>query len=240
MNASPMSDILVSGTRAERLARLADRRPRIAPSLLNCDFGILQSEIASAQSAGAQIVHWDVMDGVFCPNFTYGPPLIASLRPQTNAIFDVHLMMADPARYLNPFLQAGSDIVTIHIEAVPNPTTILREIRHAGAWSGLAINPPTPVEAILPYLDEADLILIMSVMPGFGGQAFNPSVLAKISQILNLKPDCCVEIDGGIGPATIGSAAAVGTGIFVVGSAFYKSEDRAGTFRHLEDQIRRA
>jgi ribulose-phosphate 3-epimerase len=227
----------MSSTRANRLDRLKDRRARIAPSLLNCDFGILAEEIRSAEHAGADIVHWDVMDGAFCPNFTYGPPLIHSLRPQTDAIFDVHLMVTEPARYLDQFLSAGSDIVTIHLEAEPQPSPILGRIREAGAWSGLAINPPTPVESVLPFLDEVDLILIMSVMPGFGGQAFDPSVLPKIRQILDLKPNCCVEIDGGIGPATIDLAAAVGTRLFVVGSAFYKSENRPGVFESLRRRI---
>ncbi len=229
----------MSSNRADRLARLKDGQARICPSLLNCDFGILAQEIRSAQLAGADIVHWDVMDGAFCPNFTYGPPVIQSLRPQTDAIFDVHLMVTQPARYLDQFLNAGSDIVTIHLEAEPNPTPILRRIREAGAWSGLAINPPTPVERVLPFLDEVDLILIMSVMPGFGGQAFDPSVLPKIRQILDLRPSSCVEIDGGIGPSTIDSAAAVGTRLFVVGSAFYKSENRPGVFRDLCRRIDR-
>jgi ribulose-phosphate 3-epimerase len=227
----------MSAHRAQRLARLGDAQNRIAISLLNCDFGILKPEIDSATAAGADIVHWDVMDGNFCPNFTYGPPLIASLRPQTDAIFDVHLMVEQPDRYLNEFLAAGADIVTVHIEAEQNPSSLLRRIRQAGAWSGLAINPPTPVEAILPYLDEVDLVLVMSVMPGFGGQAFDPTVLTKIRQILQIKSDCCVEIDGGIGPATIKSAALAGTRLFVVGSAFYKSEDRLGTFRVMQSQI---
>lgn len=224
-------------TRQQRLDRFADGKQRICPSLLNCDFGILAEEIREAERAGADTVHWDVMDGDFCPNFTYGPPIIKSLRPHTQMTFDAHLMVERPGQYLTQFLDAGCDVVTIHLEAEPSPAPILRDIRSAGAWAGLAINPPTPVESVIPWLDEVDLVLIMSVMPGFGGQSFDPSVLPKVKTLLNLKPDLCVEMDGGIGPDTASAVSAAGVRLFVVGSAFYNADNRLEAFGRLERAI---
>lgn len=224
-------------TRKQRLDRLKDRRRRICPSLLNCDFGRLADEIDDAARCGAEIVHWDVMDGDFCPNFTYGPPILRSLRDKTNLLFDTHLMMEQPGKYLDDFLNAGADIVTIHIEAVRNPRDILAAIRGAGALAGLAVNPRTPVESVLPWKDDVDVVLIMSVNPGFGGQDFDPSVLPKIQRINQLQREIWVEIDGGINPGTIGMAAEAGASLFVVGSAFYNAENRTMAFEELARAI---
>lgn len=227
----------MASTRSERLARLKDGRPRICPSLLNCDFGRLADEISDAARCGADMVHWDVMDGRFCPNFTYGPVLIRSLRGRTDLLFDVHLMMEEPDRYLDEFLSAGADVVSIHLEAVPQPKPLLRAIRKAGALAGLAINPPTTVDSILPWLDDVDVVLVMSVMPGFGGQKFDPAAIPKVKFIKELGRDVWVEIDGGINPGTIGSAVQAGAALFVVGSAFYNADNRIEVFGELARQL---
>jgi ribulose-phosphate 3-epimerase len=227
----------MASTRSERLARLRDRRPRICPSLLDCDFGRLADEISDAARCGADVVHWDVMDGRFCPNFTYGPVLVRSLRGQTDLLFDVHLMMEKPDRYLDDFLSAGADVVSIHLEAVDRPTPLLRKIREAGALAGLAINPPTDVRAILPWLDDVDVVLVMSVMPGFGGQKFDLGALSKVKFIKELGRNVWVEIDGGINPGTIGSAVQAGASLFVVGSAFYNADNRIEVFGELVRQL---
>lgn len=224
-------------TRETRLARLRDGRRRICPSLLNCDFGKLAHEIDDAGRCGADVVHWDVMDGDFVPNFSYGPPVIASLRGQTELLFDTHLMMQHPEKYLDNFLSAGCDIVTIHLEAVPEPRELLARIRSVGALAGLAINPPTPVEAVLPWLTYVDLVLVMSVMPGFGGQTFDPVSLPKLRYLKALKQEFWIEIDGGVNPGTIGPAAEAGASLFVVGSAFYNADNRTQAFGDLARRI---
>lgn len=227
----------MASMREQRLQRLKDGQSRICPSLLNCDFGRLADEIADAARCGADVVHWDVMDGDFCPNFTYGPPLMRSLRKHSDLLFDTHLMMETPGKYLDDFLAAGADTLTIHLEAVPEPRDLLRAIRSGGALAGLAINPPTPVESVLPWLDDVDILLVMSVMPGFGGQVFDESVLSKIKFVQGLGRDLWVEIDGGINPGTIGLAARAGASLFVVGSAFYNADNRIGVFGDLASQI---
>ena len=157
--------------------------PIIAPSLLKCDFGNLRAELAALQSAGACLVHWDVMDGHFVPNLSYGAPIIASVRKATDLIFDAHLMMEEPGRYLDDFLNAGCDCLTFHYEAVDDPRSLLKAIRQAGRVAGLAINPGTPVEDILPLLPDCDMVLVMSVEPGFGGQSFMRIALEKLQAI---------------------------------------------------------
>jgi ribulose-phosphate 3-epimerase len=206
----------------------------ICPSLLNCDFGILAEEIASAGKCGAPCVHWDVMDGEFVPNFTYGPPLIRSLRSQSDLIFDAHLMMQHPEKYLDDFLAAGCDIVTVHLEAVPDPADLLRKIQERGVLAGLAINPPTPVERLDQWIDLVDLVLVMSVMPGFGGQKFDESVLEKIRWVRDRASDrLLIQVDGGVNRSTIQHATQAGARLCVVGSAFYGATNRQVEFDAL-------
>ena len=178
------------------------------------------------------------MDGDFVPNFSYGPPIIESLRPQTDMIFDVHLMVEDPLKYLDKYLEAGADLITAHIEVLSDPRETLRAIRQGGARAGLAINPPTKIDQLLPWLDELDHVLVMSVMPGFGGQRFDGSVLSKAKTINNLRNNIWVEIDGGINQSTVESASEAGVRLFVVGSAFYKADNRAGAFDDLCRRMR--
>ncbi len=206
--------------------RLLSGIPLIAPSMLKCDFANLHREVALLEAAGAKMLHLDVMDGHFVPNLSYGALVIRSLRSATRLPFEAHLMISDPARYVDDFLDAGCDVLTFHIEAVPEPAGLLRQIRGRGAAAGLALNPGTPVEAVLPFITECDLLLVMSVEPGFGGQKFIPETLAKVRRLAPLVGgDRLLSIDGGIGPATIPEAARAGATEFVVGSAIFDTTD---------------
>jgi ribulose-phosphate 3-epimerase len=208
------------------LKRLLSAAPLIAPSMLKCDFANLHREVELLESAGAKLLHLDVMDGHFVPNLSYGAVVIESLRQITNLPFDAHLMISDPGRYLDDFLDAGCNLVTVHIEAVPEPVKLLRRIREREAGAGLALNPRTPVEAVMPFIAECDLILVMSVEPGFGGQKFMPVALEKVRRLAPLVgTDRLLSIDGGIGPATIPLAARAGAREFVVGSAIFDTRD---------------
>lgn len=223
-----MGDDRQSPARLDRTARLglldAAETPLITPSLLNCDFARVGEDLDALKSAGAKAVHLDVMDGHFVPNLTYGPPVIAGWRPRTDFPFDTHLMMSDPARYVDAFIEAGCDVLVFHIEAVPEPLDLIRRIRRLGCQASIALNPPTPVESILPYLAELDAVLVMSVMPGFGGQKFDPSVLEKVKAVRAARPGIRISIDGGIKPDTAADAVAAGATQLVAGSAVFRSD----------------
>jgi ribulose-phosphate 3-epimerase len=211
--------------RSERLDDLdAAPRPLVSPSILDCDFSRVGEEIASLEKAGVRLLHLDVMDGHFVPNISYGPPVIADWRPRTDLAFDAHLMISEPGRYLDAFVKAGCDCITIHIEAVPEPTALIREIRRSGCRAALALNPPTPLESVLPYLAEVDKVLVMSVMPGFGGQSFDPSVLEKVRRLRAERPGMEIAIDGGIKPTNAGEVVAAGVTQLVVGSYVWRPD----------------
>ncbi len=224
-------------SRQEVQAKLAQATPVIAPSMLKCDFGRLREEIESLDSAGAGLIHWDVMDGHFVPNLSYGAMVIESVRDVSDIPCEAHLMISDPAKYVDEYLQAGCDVVTFHVEAVDDPRPLLEKIQAADALAGLALNPSTSVETIKPYLDNCDLVLVMSVEPGFGGQKFMPSALEKLAQIRDVLPDGVrLSVDGGIGPGTTAQTASAGADTFVVGSAIFNSNDYSGAMTMLKSE----
>ena len=209
--------------------------PVIAPSMLKCDFGDLSGEIRRLEAAQGRVLHWDVMDAHFVPNLSYGAMVIQSVRARTEMYFDAHLMISDPEKYLDDYLRAGCDAITIHIEAVPEPGELLAKIRAAGRHAGLALNPGTPVERLLPWVNACDLLLVMSVEPGFGGQSFISSVLPKARVLRqHAPPGTWISIDGGIGPSTIAAAAEAGVQEFVAGSSIFDQKDYAAAMRDME------
>lgn len=223
------------------VVQLRDAAPVVLPSLLLCDFGNLERDIRRLEEAGVRGLHLDVMDGHFVPNLTYGMPIVDAIRKLTDLPLDVHLMISEPAKYVRPFCDAGSDSLTIHIEAAPEPAQILRQIRDLGAAAGLALNPNTPVAAIEPYLPLCDLVLVMSVMPGFGGQSFDAVALEKLKYLSErIGPEQSLEVDGGVAMNTIGDCAAAGAQLFVVGSAIFGTPDYAASVAQLEEQARAA
>ncbi len=208
--------------------------PAVLPSLLMCDFGNLAEEISRLEEAGVAGLHLDVMDGNFVPNITYGMPLVETCRRLSNLPLDVHLMIDRPERYLRAFRDAGADILTIHFEATEQPRAVLEEIRKSGAKAGLALNPGTPVARIATLLDACDLVLVMSVEPGFGGQKFNPIALDKLRQLRQLAgKKLFLEIDGGVNTKTIVQCAEAGAEGFAVGSALFGSDDYGAQVHQL-------
>ncbi|MGE0609007.1 MAG: ribulose-phosphate 3-epimerase [Pirellulales bacterium] len=208
--------------------------PGILPSLLLCDFGQLQQEIARLEQAGVPALHLDVMDGHFVPNLSYGLPIVETCRRLTSLPLDVHLMISNPEPYLERFVEAGADHLTVHVEALEDPPKALRQIRKLGASAGLALNPKTPLSAISHLLDDCDLVLVMSVEPGFGGQAFQPVALEKLAALRQQAGErLMLAVDGGINAQTIGRCAAAGAGLFVVGSAIFKTSDYLASVKNL-------
>lgn len=207
------------------LSRLSCDRILIAPSILAADFAALGEEIRRAEQGGADIVHVDVMDGHFVPNLTLGPPVVASLRKCSDKPFDVHLMLSEPGRFVEAFADAGADNITVHVEIDDNIHRLLATIRGRGCSAGLSLRPATPAEAVAPYLADVDLILVMTVEPGFGGQAFRAEILEKIAGIKDLIDqsgrNIHLEVDGGIDAATAPQAIRHGANILVAGTAVY-------------------
>jgi ribulose-phosphate 3-epimerase len=213
---------------------------RIAPSLLAADFSRLGEQVAEVEKE-TDLLHLDVMDGHFVPNLSFGIPVIASLRPLSAMKFDCHLMTTNPDAYLVELAKAGVDLVTMHIEAVPDPTRAAQKAQEAGLEFGLVVSPPTPISAVLPFLELASMVLVMSVNPGFGGQTFLSDVLEKVEDARNwieshgLLAD--IEIDGGITASTIASARDAGANIFVAGSAVFGDPDPAAAIRTLRARL---
>lgn len=211
---------------------------KIAPSLLSCDFSKMGEEIVRMDKSGSDLMHLDVMDGHFVPNITFGAPVIKSVRKYTDKPFDVHLMISDPLKYADDFADAGADIITFHVESDSDINATIDKIKSRNIKAGLVIKPATPASAVFPYLDKIDLVLVMTVEPGFGGQSFMDDMLPKVREIKSEAKrrgiEMPVEADGGIGAATIAQAADAGIDICVAGTAVFKAEDAAAAIADLK------
>lgn len=211
---------------------------KIAPSILAADFSKLGEEVLEVEKAGADWIHIDVMDGHFVPNISFGAAVMEAVRPLTKLPFDVHLMIENADRYIEDFAKAGADYITVHVEASPHLHRTIQLIRSFGVKPGVVLNPHTPVEAILPILEDIDLVLFMTVNPGFGGQKFIGSVLPKVEQLAEIIKEkglhIDIEIDGGINEETIVDCAKAGANVFVAGSAIYGKEDRAKALQSIK------
>jgi len=213
---------------------------RIAPSLLAADFARLGEEVLRIEHE-IDMLHLDVMDGHFVPNISFGVPVIASLRAATSLYFDCHLMTTNPDAYLKDLKEAGADLVTVHIEVVPNPTNLAKRARQLGLDVGLALSPPTPFSGVEPFVELTDLLLVMSVHPGFGGQAFMPEVLAKVETVRKFVDShglpVDIQVDGGITTQTAARARQAGADVFVAGTAIFRDPDPPGAVRRLRNAI---
>jgi ribulose-phosphate 3-epimerase len=212
---------------------------KISPSVLAADLSNLASEVRDIEECGADMVHLDVMDGLFVTNISFGLPVIKSLRSKSNIIFDVHLMNDAPERYADRFIEAGADILTFHLEACEDSRELLRQIRSQGVMAGISIKPGTPVEDVFPYLEECDMVLIMTVEPGYGGQKLIPEMLEKVSKIkaeienrgLNIE----IQVDGGITAENAGDVISSGATILVAGSSVFGNSDRKSAIEALKN-----
>lgn len=210
----------------------------LAPSILSADFKILGEQLKETEEAGAQYIHFDVMDGIFVPSISFGMPVLSSLKGFTEQVLDVHLMVTEPVRYVKEFAKCGADIITVHLEACEDVQGTLDAIHECGVKAGLSIKPKTPVDALLPYLDQAEMFLVMSVEPGFGGQAFIPESLERIRSLRELlekqglKTD--IEVDGGVYQTNVAEVLIAGANVIVSGSGVYKGDIRKNTAGFME------
>jgi ribulose-phosphate 3-epimerase len=214
---------------------------RIAPSILSADFSKLGEEVKEVEACGADLIHCDVMDGHFVPNLTIGPMVVKALRKATKLPLDVHLMIERPERYVKDFIEAGSDILTIHVEATTHLQRHIQHIKEQGVKAGVSLNPSTPLDPLEYILSEVDLVLVMTVNPGFGGQKFLKSMLPKIKRLREMIDQRClsveIEVDGGIGVDNIKDVAQAGADIFVAGNAIFGSGDYKKTIQEMREKI---
>ena len=217
---------------------------KIAPSILAANFSKLAEEVKEVEKAGAELIHIDVMDGHFVPNITMGPIVVEALRPVTDLPLDVHLMIENPDLYIESFAKAGADYITVHVEACPHLHRTIQLIRSFGVKPGVVLNPHTPIETIQHVLEDIDMVLFMTVNPGFGGQKFIHSVVPKVQQLSTIIKEkglkIEIEIDGGINAETIIPCAEAGATIFVAGSAIYRQADRAAALQEIKEAGERA
>ena len=212
---------------------------KVAPSLLSCDFSKMGEEVLRVEKGGADWIHLDVMDGHFVPNLTIGPGIIRSLRPHSSLPFDVHLMISHPLQYIDAFADAGADIITFHVEAESDILQTIEKIRSRGVRPGLVLKPATPAEAVFPYLELVDVVLVMTVEPGFGGQSFMADMMPKVrtlkQEIVSRGLPVLLEADGGISAATIAVVAEAGIDVSVSGTGIFKAPDAAAAIKALQN-----
>ncbi|MEA4972575.1 MAG: ribulose-phosphate 3-epimerase [Candidatus Metalachnospira sp.] len=215
---------------------------KLSPSMLSADFGILNEQIKAIEIVGTQYLHIDVMDGVFVPNISFGAPVYKSLRKKSSMVFDVHLMIVEPERYIEDFVKAGADIVNFHVEATENPKAVIGKIKSYGVKAGITIKPKTDVSAVEPYLSDVDLVLVMTVEPGFGGQKLMPECLKKITALKKIREEKGytyeIEVDGGVGINNIHEVMESGTDVVVAGSAVFGATDISKAADELLNVIR--
>ncbi len=201
----------------------------VSPSILAADFANLASDVRMVENAGCDMVHLDVMDGHFVPNITFGPPLVKSLRAHSELLFDTHLMISHPLDYIKAFSDAGSDMITFHLESEDDPAAVIKAIRETGCSVGISVKPKTPASALVPYLKDVDMVLVMTVEPGFGGQSFMADMIPKVAELHELfrshNPACRIQVDGGIDAKTAPEIIRAGASILVAGTAVFRAKE---------------
>ncbi len=211
----------------------------ISPSVLAADFSRLGEEVNKVYDAGAEYIHLDVMDGIFVPNISFGPPVIASLRKTTKAFFDVHLMITEPSRYIKDYVDAGADLITFHYESCDNPLSVVKLIKSYGVRAAVSVKPATPVDVLFPILRELDMVLVMTVEPGFGGQKLIPETIEKVRALRDYANENAItvdiEVDGGVTPDNLPLLTAAGANIIVAGSAVFKADNPVAVIEKMKN-----